>query len=69
MTLYFSDDIDGHGTFFEIRDIVDRAVPLNKYVNEMFAMSMSQIEEIVLSEFTSPFDLFGVSVIEIVEEI
>ena len=69
MTLYFSDEIDGHGTFAEIGDIVDGAVPLNKYVDEMFAMSMSQIEKIVQSELTSPFDLFGVSVIEIVQEI
>nr|CAN77006.1 hypothetical protein VITISV_038719 [Vitis vinifera] len=35
----------------------------------MLAMSMSQIEEIVQPGLASPFDLFGVSVIEVKEEI
>ncbi|KAL6347507.1 hypothetical protein AAG906_026029 [Vitis piasezkii] len=69
MTLYFSDEIDEHGTFSEIGDIVDGGVPHDEYVDEMLAMSMGQIEEIVQPELASPFDLFGVSVIEIAEEI
>ena len=69
MTLYFLDEIDEHGTFSEIGDIVDRAMPRDEYVDEMLVMNMSQIEEIVQLELTSPFDLFGVSVIEIAEEI
>ena len=37
--------------------------------DEMLALILSQIEEIVQPELTSPFDLFGVSFIEIAEEI
>ncbi|KAL6336582.1 hypothetical protein AAG906_025137 [Vitis piasezkii] len=69
MTLCFSDEIDEHGTFAEIGDIVDGAVPRDEYVDEMLAMSLSQIEEIAPPELASPFDLFGVSVLEIAEEI
>ena len=69
MTLYFPDEIDEHGTFTEIGDIVDGAIPHDEYVNKMLAMSLSQIEGIVQPELALPFDLFGVSVIEIVEEI
>ncbi|RVW93290.1 Transposon Ty3-I Gag-Pol polyprotein [Vitis vinifera] len=69
MTLCFSDEIDDHGTFFEIKDIVDRTAPLDEYVDEMLAMSLSQIEEIAPLELASPFHLFEVSVLEIVEEI
>ena len=69
MTLYFPNEIDEHGIFVEIGDIIDGAVPHDKYIDEMIAMSMSQIEEIVQPELASPFDLFGVSAIEIVEEI
>ncbi|KAL6316723.1 hypothetical protein AAG906_019654 [Vitis piasezkii] len=38
MTLYFSDEIDEHGTFVEIEDIVDGAVPHDEYVDEMLMM-------------------------------
>ncbi|RVW88107.1 hypothetical protein CK203_042911 [Vitis vinifera] len=62
-------EIDEHGTFLEIGDIVDRVVPRDEYVDEMFAMSLSQTEEIALPELASPFDLFGVSVLQIAEEI
>ena len=69
MTFCFPDEIDEHGTFFEIGDIVDGTVPHDEYVDEMLAMSLSQIEEIAQLELASPFDLFGVSAIEIAEEI
>ena len=69
MTLYFPDEINEHGTFAEIGDIVDRVVPCDEYVDEMLAMILSQIEEVVQLELASPFDLFEVSVIEIVEKI
>ncbi|RVW68878.1 Retrovirus-related Pol polyprotein from transposon 17.6 [Vitis vinifera] len=51
--------VQEHGTFSEIRDIVDGVIPHNEYIDEMLAMSMIQIEEIVKPELTSPFDLFG----------
>ncbi|WJZ87423.1 hypothetical protein VitviT2T_006803 [Vitis vinifera] len=69
MTLCFPDEIDDHGTFAEIGDMVDGAVPHDEYVDEMLAMSLSQTEEIALSGLASPFDLFGVSVLEIAGEI
>ncbi|RVX01675.1 Retrovirus-related Pol polyprotein from transposon 17.6 [Vitis vinifera] len=43
--------------------------PHDEYVDEMLAMSLSQTEEIAPPELASPFDLFGVSVLEIAEEI
>ena len=69
VTFYFPDEIDEHGIFFEIGDIVDGAVLHDEYIDEMLAMSMSQIREIVQPEIATPFDLFEVSTIEIVEEI
>ena len=44
-------------------------MPRDEYVDEMLAMSLSQIEEIVQPELASPFNLFKVSVIEIAEKI
>ena len=69
MTLYFPYEIDEHETFVEIGDIVDGVVPRDEYVDEMLAMSMRQIKEIVQPKLASLFDLFGVFVIEIAEEI
>ncbi|RVW68307.1 Retrovirus-related Pol polyprotein from transposon 17.6 [Vitis vinifera] len=69
MTLCFPDEIDDHGTFAEIGDVVDGVVPRDEYVDEMLAMSLSQTEEMAPPELASPFDLFGVSVLEIAEEI
>ena len=68
MTLYFSDEIDEHGTFTEVGDIVDGVTPHDEYIDEMLALSLSHIEEIVQPGLASPFDLFGVSAIELVEE-
>ena len=68
MTFCFPDEIDDHGAFAEISDIVDGAVPHYEYIDEMLAMSLSPIEERVHPGLTSSFDLFGVSFIEIIEE-
>ena len=48
---------------------MDGSVPRDEYVDEMLAMSLSQTEEIALLELVSPFDLFEVSVLEIVEDV
>ncbi|WKA08452.1 hypothetical protein VitviT2T_026174 [Vitis vinifera] len=69
MTLCFPDEIDDHGTFAEIGDVADGVVPRDEYVDEMLAMNLSQTEEMAPPELASPFDLFGVSVLEIAEEI
>ncbi|KAL6335830.1 hypothetical protein AAG906_040546 [Vitis piasezkii] len=58
-----------HGTFFEIEDIVDGAVPHDEYIDEMLVMSMSQIDGAVRLELVSPFNLFGVSIIEVAKEV
>ncbi|KAL6326324.1 hypothetical protein AAG906_005518 [Vitis piasezkii] len=68
-TQHYSRGQATHGTFVEIGDIVDGVVPHDEFIDEMLAISLSQIEEIVLPELASLFDIFGVSVIEIVEEI
>ncbi|RVW29874.1 hypothetical protein CK203_102244 [Vitis vinifera] len=57
------------GTFAKIGYIVDGVVPHDEYVDEMLAMSLRQIEKIAPLELVSPFDLFGVPIIEITEEI
>ncbi|KAJ9675277.1 hypothetical protein PVL29_024295 [Vitis rotundifolia] len=78
MTLCFPDEIDEHKTFAEVGDImdgavphdeyiVDGAVPHNEYYDEMLAMSIGQLDGIAQPELASPFDLFGVSAIEIIE--
>ena len=41
MTLCFPDEIDERGTFANIGDIVDEAVPRDEYVDEMLPMSLS----------------------------
>ena len=48
---------------------MDGVVPHDEFIDEMLVISLSQIEEIVRLELSSPFGLFGVSVTEIVEEI
>ena len=50
-------------------EIVDGVVPHEEYVDEMLAMSMSQIDGMIQPELASPFDLFRVSAIKVAEEI
>ena len=68
MTLCFPDEIDDHGTFVEISDIIDGVVPHDKYIDEMLTLRLSQIEDTVQLGLASSFDLFGVSTIELAEE-
>ena len=49
--------------------VTDEVAPRNEYRDEIYMMSMSQIVEMVQPEPASPFDLFGVSTIEVAEEI
>ncbi|RVW18583.1 hypothetical protein CK203_107957, partial [Vitis vinifera] len=69
MTLYFPDEIDERGTFAEVGDIVNGTALHDEYTDEMLALSLSQIEETVQPGLASPFDLFGVSTIKLIEEI
>ena len=68
ITLYFPDEIDEHGTFVEVRDIVEGVAPHDEYIDEMLALSLSQIEETVQLRLASSFDIFGVSAIELADE-
>ncbi|RVW45430.1 Transposon Ty3-I Gag-Pol polyprotein [Vitis vinifera] len=45
-----------------------RSRPHDEYIDEMLALSLSQIEETVHPGLASSFDLFGVSAIELAEE-
>ena len=47
MTFYFPDEVDEHETFAKIGDMVDGVVPSDEYIDEMLAMSMSQVDGIV----------------------
>ncbi|RVW90548.1 hypothetical protein CK203_031049 [Vitis vinifera] len=68
MTLCFPDETDEHGTLAEVGDVVDGAAPHDEYIDEMLALSLSQIEETIQPGLASSFDLFGVFVIELAEE-
>ncbi|RVW41401.1 Transposon Ty3-I Gag-Pol polyprotein [Vitis vinifera] len=57
MTFYFSDEIDEHGTFAEIEDIVDEVVPHEEYIDEMLAMnddSSSASDSYLIDQRVSP---------------
>ncbi|KAL6336056.1 hypothetical protein AAG906_003683 [Vitis piasezkii] len=69
MTFYFPNEIDEHGTFAKIGDIMDEVVPHDEYVDKMLAISMNLIDGMIQPELASPFVLFGVSAIEVAEEI
>ncbi|RVW77707.1 Retrovirus-related Pol polyprotein from transposon 17.6 [Vitis vinifera] len=56
------------GTRAEVEDVVDGAAPHDEYIDEMLALSLSQIEETIQPGLASSFDLFGVFVIELAEE-
>ena len=56
------------GPLLRVGDIVDGAAPHDEYIDEMLALSLSQIEETIQPGLASSFDLFGVFVIELAEE-
>ena len=68
LSLSFPDETTNYGVDFEPTRVTDGVIPLYGYRDEM-DMSMSQIVEVVKPESASPFDLFGMSAIEVVEEI
>ncbi|RVW60418.1 Transposon Ty3-I Gag-Pol polyprotein [Vitis vinifera] len=68
MTLFFPDETDEHGTFAEVGGIVEGAAPHDEYIDEMLALSLSQIEKTIQPGLASSFDLFGVFAIELAEE-
>ena len=69
LSLCFPKKTTDYGIVVEPTRVTDGVVPRDEYRDEMDMMSMSQIVEMVQPEPASPFDLFGMSVIEVVEEI
>ncbi|RVX06289.1 hypothetical protein CK203_027488 [Vitis vinifera] len=69
LSLCFPDETTDCGVVVEPTKVIDGVVPHDEYRDEMDMMSMSQITEMVQLEPTSPFNLFGVSAIEVTEEI
>nr|CAN77717.1 hypothetical protein VITISV_004666 [Vitis vinifera] len=68
MTFHFPDEIDEYGTFAEIEDIVDGAIPYDEYINEMLVMSLRQIDETVVEGIqTTPAPEFADDVIVVDE--
>ena len=69
LSLCFPDDTTDCGVDVEPTGVIDEVVPRDEYWDETDMMSMSQITEMVQLKPVSSFDLFGMSAIEIVEEI
>ena len=67
LSLSFPDETTNYGVDFEPTRVTDGVIPLYGYRDEM-DMSMSQIVEVVKPESASPFDLFGMSAIEVAEK-
>ena len=68
LSLCFLEETTDYGVDIESSGVTNGVVPQDEYWDEV-DMSMSQIAEVVQPEFASSFDLFGVSAIEVVEEI
>ena len=69
LTLYFPKKTDEYGTSIEIVGMIDGAILGDKYSDELIMVDMSQITEYVQPTIASPLDLFGVLVIEMVEDV
>ena len=60
--------ITDDGVIVDPTEMIDGVVPHDEYRDEMDRMTMSQITGIVQLQPASPFDMFEVSTIEILEE-
>ncbi|RVW78074.1 hypothetical protein CK203_059659 [Vitis vinifera] len=66
---YFPDETDEYETSVEIANMIDEIVSHDEYSDEMLMVDMSLIANDVQLETISPFDLFGVLAIEMVEDV
>ena len=64
----FPDETTDYGVVIEPADMIDGVVPHDEYRDEMDMLGISQFLNAAQREPFSPLELFGVSVIEIVEE-
>ena len=67
--LCFPDEVTADRVVVDPFEMIDGVIPHDEYRDEMDIMGMSQTTSIVQVEPTSPFNLFGVSAIEVVEQI
>ena len=68
LSLCFLENVTDNGVVVDPTEMIDGIVPHDEYRDEMDMMTMSQITSIVLLQPVSPFDMFGVSTIEVVEK-
>ncbi|RVW78332.1 Transposon Tf2-2 polyprotein [Vitis vinifera] len=67
LSLCFPEEITDDGVIVDSTEMIDGVVPHDEYCDEMDMMTVSQITSIVQLQPVSPFDMFGVSTIEILE--
>ena len=67
LSLCFPEDITDDRVIVDPTEMIDGVVSHDEYRDEMDMMTVSQITSIVQLQPVSPFDMFGVSTIEILE--
>ena len=67
LSLCFPEEITSDGVIVDPTEMIDGVVPHDEYRDEMDMMIVSQITSIVQLQPVSPFDMFGVSTIEVLE--
>ncbi|KAL6321930.1 hypothetical protein AAG906_035834 [Vitis piasezkii] len=67
LSLCFPEEIIDDGVIVDPTEMIDGVVPHDEYRDEMDKMTVSQITSIVQLQPASPFDMFGVSTIEVLE--
>ncbi|RVW15647.1 Transposon Ty3-G Gag-Pol polyprotein [Vitis vinifera] len=67
LSLCFPEEITSDGVIVDPTEMIDGVVSHDEYRDEMDMMTVSQITSIVQLQPVSPFDMFGVSTIEILE--
>ena len=67
MSLCFLKEITDDGVIVDPTEMIEEVVPRDEYRDEMDMMAVSQITSIVQLQPVSPFDMFGLSTIEVLE--
>ena len=67
LSLCFPQEITDNGVVVDPTEMIDGVVPYDEYQDEMDMMIVIQITSIVQLQPVSPFDMFGVSTIEVLE--
>ena len=67
LSLCFPEEITDDGVIVAPTEMIDGAVPRDEYRDKMDMMTVSQITNTVQLQPISPFDMFGVSTIEVLD--